>query len=1353
MGFELVNGTDAASLLGLERPISGDVIAMPYPGSTYRRVRVLDPDANGGARYFATKGAPVEVYIPPGIEASTGALVIVESPPKALALVAAGIEAVGLGGIGTTLDAEHGLNASWDRLGVDGRTVVVLPDGNARTNPQVARDVARLCSALTAAGATTKLALLPRDAAKLGPDDFVVARGAGALRDIVAAAEPAGPAERLASAGEPSELLDDLVFLASAHLSSHGEKARIRRAAKATIGAGQLDAAVKDFAASLGEMKASSEGEAPEANTDDEFVIHEGGIVRVAADGQASYVVRGVVRIVTETHAVDDDRAPVEWELEAQLADGTILGRRRVPVSELHRAGALVALFGAQIRVDAAPHVVVAALQAISYGTVSRISVARNLGFVERNGQLGFVAANRAIGLPTVRPRVPDQLQSYTLPESVTDLDRALDVAMRAFELNPSGAYGAVYLGMAGLAVLSRFLGTNFALFFVSETGQVKSSTLFPLISHFGTFDRDRMPVTFESSLPAIEALVHAAGDVVVVLDDYAPRHPRDPVIEKAQKIFQNIGNRTGRAVLGKDRSLAEDRSPRGVVASSGEHAPEGASVNARLLTVNLDTFPVDLAVLGAMERRADELPTVGLALVEWVLVHHPDLRRVLRALRERYEAFYRDLPEVAHRRTPGQLALVLVGVHVYLEAMLVRGALDVDDAATAFRRAQQGIAELARAQAAKQLDSDPISAFGERLRDILNSEPERFPAVGDAHAKSDRILGYRDGTKLHLIPSDAYGYVAKHSVPYGMRSDLYRALIKRGIALPGEEGRYDRKVSLPHGRIRVVTVLIDKLSAQAPKVSTGPDLRFVEFSRLDAPRDPLALAAYAFTDGDGLVSMLDDRGISYANNHEEFSAWVAARDAFHGLVVWAPSSDRDVWTTVPAHALDVRAGLRMLGVDVTNIDAFRNPGEEPRRSDVEVLRDIVIQRQLELGRPELARLLEVDRAAAVVFRGAGDAGLPLDVEQAELRIAELEVQLASLASSDAVDDVGRQEELETVPNDEPTRHPAGVPLSRAAIDNRIRTLTELVSMQKDGRVRYRLDPHGTDTGRLKATPPCVLNLAKHGGVRDCIVAPPGHVILSADGASFEVVVLAALANDTRLLHDLAEGRDLYETLTDGATRGALHVPSGVSKRDVGKVLFKSLAKGQTVRGLSNSLGHIGWAVSIEDAAGLVRSMTVAFQGVTTFMDRVRSDDDVVRSRLGRKPREATLLSSASRQSFPVQSTGAEVFAAWVTRVMAVLGEYGVRLVLPLHDEQILEVPNGVVDLTQMVLESELREAFGDVFGTPIPARVRVKTGANFAFSDPPDAPRDLGVDAQPSVPPECPATEAGEDPDEGAPL
>jgi len=222
-GLHSVNETAAARVLGRDAALPCGGIAVPYgpltDGGLYWRVRLDKPLHD--ARWLAPSHRPVPIYIPPiasdrVLDAST-TLLVVEGPPKALAMCAAGYTAVALGGVDTTLvTMGRKLGPSWSTIKLQARKTIILFDAGRAINQRVARAEARLADALTATGAIVAIAALPlADGKDQGPDDYLARHGRDALAAIIDAAKPADPVERARgeTATSAAVLLEDLPYM------------------------------------------------------------------------------------------------------------------------------------------------------------------------------------------------------------------------------------------------------------------------------------------------------------------------------------------------------------------------------------------------------------------------------------------------------------------------------------------------------------------------------------------------------------------------------------------------------------------------------------------------------------------------------------------------------------------------------------------------------------------------------------------------------------------------------------------------------------------------------------------------------------------------------------------------------------------------------------------------------------------------------------------------------------------------------------------------------------------------------------------------------------------------------------
>jgi putative DNA primase/helicase len=221
--IERVSDGDARERFGLKGPLSQDMsgIAFPYYSSATgrrvtARVRRDNPELEDGkpkAKYIAAWGDSRHLYFPPNawalLQAPDTPVVLVEAEKSVLALTAwaertgTNMLAVGLGGCwgwrGRIGKTENEKGARVDVTGAisdlsvcDGRTVFVLLDANAATNPKVQQARAALCKELSGR-CTVKVCTLPILEGVNGPDDYIGVSGDAAMSTVIAdATEPDG---------------------------------------------------------------------------------------------------------------------------------------------------------------------------------------------------------------------------------------------------------------------------------------------------------------------------------------------------------------------------------------------------------------------------------------------------------------------------------------------------------------------------------------------------------------------------------------------------------------------------------------------------------------------------------------------------------------------------------------------------------------------------------------------------------------------------------------------------------------------------------------------------------------------------------------------------------------------------------------------------------------------------------------------------------------------------------------------------------------------------------------------------------------------------------------------------------
>ncbi|RVU46379.1 DNA polymerase I [Rubrivivax rivuli] len=237
------------------------------------------------------------------------------------------------------------------------------------------------------------------------------------------------------------------------------------------------------------------------------------------------------------------------------------------------------------------------------------------------------------------------------------------------------------------------------------------------------------------------------------------------------------------------------------------------------------------------------------------------------------------------------------------------------------------------------------------------------------------------------------------------------------------------------------------------------------------------------------------------------------------------------------------------------------------------------------------------------------------------------------------------------------------------------------------GRVHTNYAQAVAVTGRLSSNDPNLQNIPirtpEGRRVREAFIAPPGHVLMSADYSQIELRIMAHISEDPALLRAFAEGLDVHRA-TAAEVFGVPVAEVSSEQRRYAKVINFGLIYGMGAFGLASNLG-----IEQKAAKDYIDRYFARFAGVKRYMDETRISaktkgyvETVFGRRLwlpeinsGNGPRKA----GAERQAInaPMQGTAADLIKLAMIAVQQALDAEGraTRMVMQVHDELVLEVP------------------------------------------------------------------------------
>ena len=272
------------------------------------------------------------------------------------------------------------------------------------------------------------------------------------------------------------------------------------------------------------------------------------------------------------------------------------------------------------------------------------------------------------------------------------------------------------------------------------------------------------------------------------------------------------------------------------------------------------------------------------------------------------------------------------------------------------------------------------------------------------------------------------------------------------------------------------------------------------------------------------------------------------------------------------------------------------------------------------------------------------------------------------------------------------------------------------------GRVHTNYAQAVAVTGRLASNDPNLQNIpirtAEGRKVREAFIAPPGHVILSADYSQIELRIMAHISGDENLLKAFADGMDVHRA-TAGEIFGITPAEVSSEQRRYAKVINFGLIYGMSAFGLAGNLG-----IERSAAAAYIDRYFTRYPGVKRYMDDTRAQakaQGYVETVFGRRlwlpeinspngPRRAGAERAAINA--PMQGTAADLIKLAMIAVQSKLDQEprGIRMVMQVHDELVFEIPEGEVAWAR----SEIPRIMASVATLKVPLLAEVGVGANW---------------------------------------
>ncbi|HYR25772.1 MAG TPA: DNA polymerase I, partial [Aquabacterium sp.] len=272
------------------------------------------------------------------------------------------------------------------------------------------------------------------------------------------------------------------------------------------------------------------------------------------------------------------------------------------------------------------------------------------------------------------------------------------------------------------------------------------------------------------------------------------------------------------------------------------------------------------------------------------------------------------------------------------------------------------------------------------------------------------------------------------------------------------------------------------------------------------------------------------------------------------------------------------------------------------------------------------------------------------------------------------------------------------------------------------GRVHTNYAQAVAVTGRLASNDPNLQNIpvrtAEGRRIREAFIAPPGHVIVSADYSQIELRIMAHISQDENLLHAFAQGLDVHRA-TASEIFGVSPDEVSSEQRRYAKVINFGLIYGMSAFGLASNLG-----IERSAASAYIERYFMRYPGVKRYMDETRTQakaQGYVETVFGRRlwlpeinSGNGPLRAAAERAAInaPMQGTAADLIKLAMVAVQDALDAQGKQtlMIMQVHDELVFQVPES----ERTWIKTEVPRIMASVAPLRVPLLAEVGEGPNW---------------------------------------
>ncbi len=259
--------------------------------------------------------------------------------------------------------------------------------------------------------------------------------------------------------------------------------------------------------------------------------------------------------------------------------------------------------------------------------------------------------------------------------------------------------------------------------------------------------------------------------------------------------------------------------------------------------------------------------------------------------------------------------------------------------------------------------------------------------------------------------------------------------------------------------------------------------------------------------------------------------------------------------------------------------------------------------------------------------------------------------------------------------------------------------------IKEDGKIHTTFNQTITATGRLSSADPNLQNIPMREElgrlIRKCFYPAEGCVFVDADYSQIELRILAHMSGDEKLIEAYREAKDIHRITASQVFHTPFDEVTDLQRRNAKAVNF-GIVYGISSFGLSQGL-----SISRREAQEYINQYFKTYPKIKTFLDGLvesAREKGYAVSLFGRiRPIPELKSKNYMQRSFgeraamnsPIQGTAADIMKIAMNRVYARLRREvpEARLILQIHDELLVEAPEGKAEQVQTILTEEMKHA------------------------------------------------------------